>query len=302
VAVNRRIAKAGVVVGALCAASLAAAEAPHDGALAEFAPLIESASSAHSVKVLNVAANDASPAFERTDGKPADAILAQEGKAASLWNGRSFLTKGKIADGRVEESKFNLASDDSPAGWRREDAKLVHRESGLECPASFDLGDEGRPRALRLLGVAAYDQRGRDISCNYQIEGEASITVYASYYPDLSLEDHAAGAVAAMRQNFDIKSALPVISIEIETKDQEASGEKLPPALSGAFDVGAINGVPYKTAIWLAQTHGWHVKTRATYAQSDFTSEMTAAVLFSVNYLNVDMKNRTDPTVNGPEV
>lgn len=297
---NSRLSGTGVIAAALCAATGAFAQSTHE--IDRYAPLIEAAAATDALFTTVRTISDPSPDLLRIDGKPVDAQLAQEGKAASLWNGRTFLARGKIADTRVQEAAINVADEAAPEGWRRDGTKLIHRESGLECPNSFNLGDDQQVRELALLGVTTYDQRGRDISCNYQIEGEASITVYASFYPDLSLQDHAAGAVAAMRQNFDIKGTLPIISIEVESKDTATSGEKLKAALSGAFDVGEINGVPYKTAIWLAETHGWHVKTRATYAQSDFTSEMTAAVLFSVNYLNIDMKNRAAPTTNGPEV
>lgn len=267
----------------------------------QFVALIDAATAYDVAQTRYFRAAEPSSDLLRTDSKPVGANLAQEGQSAVLWTGRKFLAMGKTSDSRTKVSAISIADIDAPEGWRRDGAKLVHQESGLECPASFTLADEKSRRELTLLGVTTYDQRSRDVSCNYQIEGEASINIYASYYPDLSLQDHAAGAVAAIRQNFSIKGTLPIISIEMESKDEGANGERKP-ALSGAFDVGEFNGVPYKTAIWLAETHGWHVKTRATYAQSDFASEMTAAVLFSVNYLNVDIKNRAQPTTNGAEV
>lgn len=243
-----------------------------------------------------------SPALANANGKPLPSHLVQEGKASALWTGRIFLARGKQPDARIENTRVDVADANAPAGWSEEQGKLTHRESGLECSRSFAFKTDGKDRILALKDVSTYDERGRDVSCNYAIAGESSITIYASFYPDLSLEDHAAGAVAAIAQNFTIKGTLPVTIVAIESRDKSLTTAALPAALSGAFDVGEFNGAPYKTAIWLAKTHGWHVKARATYAQTDFNSEIVAAVMFGVNYINVEMKNRNNPTANGPEV
>lgn len=298
---------AAAAAGAILAASGAAiAERANaaimEASLADFRALAEAASSKAAVAEVRSRGGEFSTALSRKDGKPARALLSQEGKAASQWTGRKFLAHGRPLDARARDIKIERAAAEAPDGWRRDGAKLIHRESGLECPASFTLKGEEKDRVLALAGVTAYDSRNLDVSCNYGIDGDAAVTVYASYYPDMSLNEHAAGAVAAIRQNFDIAGELPVAVIEIERKSDAATAETLPTALSGGFDIGEINGVPYKTAIWLAKTHGWHVKARATYAQSDFTAEIAAAVLFGVNYLNVDMKNRSDPTGAGREV
>jgi len=237
---------------------------------------------------------------------PSDALLAQESDAAALYTGRNFFALGKPRDQRADFTRIAAGAVETPEGWRRgfrgDDERLVHSESGLECPLAYDLSVDDKNRVLALTGVTKYDQRGRDVSCNYAVAGEAAITVYASFYPDLSLEDHAGGAVAAIRQNFRIMGILPVITVEIKQEGEADPNEDLPPTLSGAFDVGEVNGVPYKTAIWLGKTHGWHVKTRATFPQSDLISEITAAVLFRTNFLNVDKKNRANPTADGAEV
>lgn len=300
------VAAAGALLTAPCAAIAQQAEtatAPGSPAsLAEFRALADAASARADIADILARGGGFSPALARADGKPAEALLSHEGKTASVWTGRKFLARGRMLDARSTDTRIVGAAAATPAGWRRDGEKLVHVESGLECPASFTLKDEERDRVLALAAVTAYDSRSLDVSCNYAIDGDAAVTVYASFYPDMSLEEHAAGAVAAIRQNFDIAGELPVAIIEIERKSDIAPTATLPTALSGGFDIGEINGVPYKTAIWLAKTHGWHVKARATYAQSDFTAEIAAAVLFGVNYLNIDMKNRSDPTSAGREV
>ena len=246
--------------------------------------------------------SDASAVLESLDGKPTSAHLSQEGKASALWTGRIFMARGKPLDERVSSVAVSESDTAPPAGWSKDGEKLVHNESGLACPADFDLGDEKKKRPMKLIGISQYDQRGRDVSCNYSVEGAVSITLYASFYPDMTVEDHAAGAIAAIRQNFTIKGVLPVTIAEITRKNENGEEVTLPTPVAGGFDVGEINGVPYKTSIWIAKIHGWHVKTRATYAQNDVIAEVIAALLFAANYSRIDMKNQADPTAAGADV
>ena len=239
----------------------------------------------------------------------ADAARLHEGKAAELWAGRRFHARGKIIDNRTEDQPITaLASADSD-GWTvfnqgGDDERLVHQESGLECPAEIDLtlNEDGHTsgKLYTLEGVTKFDQRGRDVACNFIADGDAIITLYASFYPDISLEDHAASAAAAIRQNFNVRAQLPIVTMEM-TRDAN-SAEPSPPTIAGAFDVGDINGVPYKTALWVSKTHGWHVKARATYARSDTGTELVSALIFSMNVLGVAEKNEKNPTTAGPEV
>lgn len=225
-----------------------------------------------------------------------------EKKAAALFTGRLFLSNSKVLAAPAIETPRALVELAAPAGWRRQDNRLVHVESGLECPLEFDFNADKKSGVLSLKDVTVYDQANRDVSCNYANGGAAAVTVYASFYPDISVEDHAAAAVASMRQSFPLKGVLPVISVEIEDKDAGTSTADLEAPIAGAFDIGEINGAPYKTAIWIAKTHGWHVKTRATYAQADATTELVAAVIFAVNYLNIDMKAKNSPAAKSADV
>lgn len=245
---------------------------------------------------------NASAVLQSSDGKPTAVHLSQEGKAAALWTGRVFFAQGKPLDQRVTKIAFDPADPAPPAGWSKDENKLTHIESGLACPIDMDFGDKKMSRPLTLFDIAQYDQRGRDVSCNYTMGGTAGITLYASFYPDLSVEDHAKGAVAAIGQNFAIKKVLPVTVAEITRKTDSGEEINLPAPIAGGFDVGEINGVPYKTSIWIVKTHGWHVKTRATYAQNDYTAEVVASLLFAINYSRIDLKNQTDPTADGADV
>jgi len=225
-----------------------------------------------------------------------------EKKAAALFTGRLFLARGKILSAPAVEFPRALVEMEAPSGWRRRDDLLVHSASGLECPLEFDFSTDSRQGWLRLTDVASYDDTSRDVSCNYSNGGAAVIMVHASFHPGISVEDHAAAAVAAMRKSFVLKGVLPVIEVEIEDKEAGTTTADLEAPIAGAFDIGEIGGAPYKAALWIAKTHGWHVKTRATYAQSDATTELVSAVIFAVNYLNIDMKQKADPAARGPEV
>ncbi|MDZ7627660.1 MAG: hypothetical protein U5J99_04525 [Parvularculaceae bacterium] len=229
-------------------------------------------------------------------------IATHELKATALITGKLFLARGRMLTSPAFETPRSLVTQEIPAGWRLNNSRLVHSESGMECPLEFNFERSGAGGVLSLTDVSAYDQQNQDVSCNYTNGGAAVVTMYASFFPKISVEDHAAAAVAAMRQSFTLKSMLPVISVEIEDKDEGQSTADLEPPIAGAFDIGEVNGVPYKTAIWIAKTQGWHVKARATYAQADATTELVAAVIFAANYLNVDMKNKAKPTANGPDV
>lgn len=301
---SRFLSGASVVVCAFGAATAAlAGSAQIKGDPNQFHSLIEAVSSLGDADDYAIIENESSPLLTETTVRPDNALLAQEADAAALVTGRNFLALGKRRDDRATFVRIAAGDAEPPPGWRRDyhsgDEQFVHIESGLECPLSYDVTDGDRKRRLALTGLTQYDQRGRDVSCNYAIAGEVAITFYASFYPDLSLEDHASGAAAAIYQNFKVRKNLPVISIEI-TKEGSKSRE-LPPTLSGAFDVGEVNGVPYKTAVWIGKTHGWHVKTRATYPQSDFGSELLAAIMFQLNFINVDKKNLENPTTAGVE-
>lgn len=234
---------------------------------------------------------------------PASAHLAQEGKASGLFTGRDFLARGRT-DERIQDVKFVTTSAKLPDGWRDEGQTILHQESGLKCAKEITLDKTATTpkRRLSLSEVTQYDQRGRDVSCNFTLEGDAAITIYASYYPDIKIEDHAAGAVAAIKQNFNVKGDLPVAVVEISRKEEDGTTHRYPAPLAAGFDVGEINGVPYKTSLWLAETHGWHVKARATYARSDIQAEIAASLMFGISYLTIDIKNRENPTAAGADV
>lgn len=212
----------------------------------------------------------------------------------------------KTVQGYTDGSSAGLLFDintDLPQGWELSSNSRIlrHRESGLECVLSYSFGAEN-VRYL-LTDLKQFDDVGRDVGCNYQEDsGKALITLFATYRPDLTLEQMAAASVASIRAVFNVKGVLSVPLPTIRSKEPDPLIDGLEKQLAGAFDVGEIKGVPYKTAIWIAKTGGWHVKVRATYPQADTMSEIMAAISFTTSHLVVRAKNLKEPIGNGVSV
>jgi hypothetical protein len=191
------------------------------------------------------------------------------------------------------------AASELPRGWTAKGADLIrHTLSGLECPRTIEIEDENR--RFLLVGVHEFGVRNLDVGCAYlRGEGDA-LTLYASFWPQMALEDSTAGAVAAIRQRFSVKGELPIALISLDGEGPAYNGLEEP--VAGGFDIGVRNGKPYKTSLWLVKTQGWHVKARATYAQDDVSSELVSAILFAVSHVNVRAKNLAEPVAAGGEV
>lgn len=287
-------------VSLMFAAALASAGAGAENAANPFAthaPLIESAARLIDADEIAFTETSTPAAFAKGGATAGATQAAQEHAAAALISGADFLNVR--ASGDPAPRKFDIAEEAPPPGWTRDGEKYVHAESGLACITGLEMKEDKGTRALALTQIVQYDDRGRDVSCNYIAEGDASVTIYASFYPEMSVEEHASSAVTAMRQYFQLKGVLPLTVVELKNKNGDPYGDE---PLAGAFDVGEINGVSYKSALWLVKTHGWHVKTRATYAQNDMMTEAFAALMFTVGWISVTEKNEANPTASGPEV
>ena len=158
-------------------------------------------------------------------------------------------------------------------------------------------------RRFLLTDLLVLDAASLDIGCNYATGEGAAITLYASFWPEMTLEDSIGSAVEAIVQRFPVRGQLPV---QIATLVAEDAGDPVLSALeeakATAFDIGDVAGVEYKTALWLVKTKGWHVKARATYPKSDATSEFVAAIMHVVSHVKVRAKNLNEPLSAGGEV
>jgi hypothetical protein len=105
-----------------------------------------------------------------------------------------------------------------------------------------------------------------------------------------------------MTLKFNIKGRLPVSVADVKMTDESGAALELEAPQAAAFDIGEMNGVPYKTSLWIVKTHGWHIKARATYPQQDVTAEFVASVMFAFEHAFVYQKNESEPFIPGGEV
>lgn len=200
---------------------------------------------------------------------------------------------------------FQTQNSFDQQGWVIDNERLRHLESGLLCPSGISIGEE--TKVFSLQRVIEFDDEGRDVACNYvAADSGDAITVFASYWPDIPIEAHAAGAVQSIRQSYTItgETTLPVVELTAEDPTSEfgqlVSGMETP--LAGGFEIGDRKGVSYRTSLWLVKTEGWHVKLRSTYPSADEVTEFLSAVHFMASHLAVRAKNLAEPMTTGTDV
>lgn len=236
------------------------------------------------------AATDQVDAHERAVSHDADGENRLRNKMQSV-DGRSYY--------------FQTQNSFDQQGWVIDNERLRHVDSGLLCPSGISLGEESR--TFTLQRVVEFDDAGRDVACVFQAQDNGDpIMVFASYWPDIAVEAHAANAVQAIQQANTVtgETALPIVELVAEDPTSEfgqlLNGMETP--LAGGFEIGEVNGVGYRTSLWLVKTGGWHVKLLATYASADESTEFLSAVHFLASHLAVRAKNLAEPLTSGTDV
>ncbi len=200
---------------------------------------------------------------------------------------------------------YHRTASDTPDGWRDSGEGFEHLQSGLSCPLQINIASENRQFLLQK--ITQFDNAGRDIGCSLvSTSGDVAITVFASYWPDVTLEEHVNTVAAAIFQNSTVTEQLPIPMVLLGAAEGDNSDPELFSGLEqaegGGFGVGDINGTPYKNSFWLVKTYDWHVKVFAQYPKDDVTSEIVSAVFFSASHLAVRAKNMAAPTAPGVDV
>lgn len=209
--------------------------------------------------------------------------------------------KARNFAGTPRASMALLAANALPEGWFFDgDSAVRHAKSGLACPVSIELPDENRRFLLRDL--EAFDDKNLDVGCNYSTDTGAFLTLYASYWPEMSLDESLAGAVAAINLRFKVEGELSVSVVTLQSEDANPLFAGLEAPQATAFDIGKVGDARYKTALWMVKTYGWHVKARAIYPLDDQTSEIVSAIMFALSHVNVRAKNMADPVAASGEV
>ena len=218
-----------------------------------------------------------------TDNAPA-AIASHEDTMAA--EKASHFRARKHLNNRSYDAQRALSVNQSlPEGWIEDGDKIRHVVSGLGCDLSFSLEDDS---GLALQQLHEFDQSGTNVGCSFETRGGATVTLYATYAPDVSQEDHANGAAASIAERFQTTTTLP-LAVSTVTDDQGTEYEK-PSAI--AFDITPTDGpVPLKSSLWVVKTGGWHVKARATYRQDDIPTEIMSLLMFTVAHIEVRATN-----------
>lgn len=285
---------ASLVAAAILAASCATPGGARRAVAHASAPAIPT-----SLSRLEIARN-----YQFESAQPVSVAAGADPSFALAHEGRGLQTgsdKARNFERSPRNSMALLAADELPEGWFFDgDNAARHAKSGLACPVSIELPDENRRFLLRDL--EAFDDKSLDVGCNYSTDTGAFLTLYASYWPDMSLEESLAGAVAAINLRFKVEGELSVSVVTLQSEDANSLFAGLEAPQAAAFDIGKVGDARYKTALWLVKTYGWHVKARATYPLDDQTSEVVSAIMFALSHVNVRAKNMADPVAASGEV
>ena len=254
---------------------------------------------------LTIQSSSMSAAISQVEtGAYGDLIGAHERSASSVTSSADRLQR-KIGIGDETASYISVQNSFQHDGWAIEGDRLRHVESGLLCSPSFSLGEHGRTFSLERV-VELGEQRN-DVSCLYQAADNGdTIAVYASHWPDISLEEHAGAAMAGILDNHVVTAQVEVPVVVLKSDEQSSPLDELINGMerpvAGGFEIGSINGVPYRTSLWLVKTHGWHVKVRAAYPSHDQSTELLSAIQFMASHLSVRAKNLSAPTASDADV
>ena len=189
-------------------------------------------------------------------------------------------------------------------GWKKVGANFVHSYSGMVCTPFHDISftkkssDKPQKLILSLQKIHVFDGEGYDTACHYSATngGVPLLTFYASYWPDVALEDHFASAANDMRR-MNIKSGASIIQPTVEMdKNEQTTIEGETRSVAYLIEAGA-NKVELKTALWLNKTSGWHIKARATYHPADILTELLASVLHLARLMEVDKHMNSKPSL-----
>jgi len=178
-----------------------------------------------------------------------------------------------------------MVQTENSFGFVEQDGLMVHSQTGLICPPFFGIETDDVKLTFGLTEVRAFAADGTDVACNFVTEDNTTImTVFASYWPDMSSDDHMLQALQQTAQTFDSPRAIPVPLISVEP-----DGENLfdGPTDAAAIAFGSRRSQRGQTAVFLRVVDDWHVKVRVTTLQSSDEPIIAAAIWHQVNALAI---------------
>ncbi len=253
----------------------------------------------------------AAPSHRAAVGLESDpASAAHEAAFASASPGDPV---GKLRNGAAPAQAHNILVQNQMSGeggWRQVGGAMVHDYSGMRCPVKLDmtLTDENgvaiESVSAPLSRINLYNASGQDTSCDYaNADAGVYLTLYASNWPTVSLQDHFASALKLIVDRFPLKEEAPVLVMKGDPyANSQVEGETL---TAGYITEPMLNGGTFKTALWLNKAGPWHVKVRATFllpAEGGLTGpklvEMVAATMHAVTLKDVDLHGGVSQTVS----
>lgn len=190
-----------------------------------------------------------------------------------------------------------LAMEDENGGWIETEDGLLHTISGMTCAWAHPvvLGED-EMILLALSDITVYDDKGYDTSCDYLSEDQHYYyTVYASYWPDVSLQEHFEAAAQIMLSEFPFKEVTPVV-----TSGMELDNGDIQETLAAGFLTQPLNNNEYFTGVWLNKANDWHVKVRATFTPAELGPQLSAALLHSMTMVKILNKEQSNKVVVAP--
>ena len=192
--------------------------------------------------------------------------------AASAHEAALGASEGLAADAHAapvkiySPSKTLIQNDVANGGWREEDGKYVHAYSGLVCEPSLLVVSVLAMSDMKLQSIYVFDETGYDVGCHYvDTQSQLYFTLYASKWPDVTLDQHFMGAVRDIVKNNPVASESSFIITETEQEEDVASTIEGTTIGAAFYLKSDSKDRAFKTVLWLNKTGPWHVKARSTF-------------------------------------
>ncbi|MEL7015689.1 MAG: hypothetical protein AAGL18_03685 [Pseudomonadota bacterium] len=181
-----------------------------------------------------------------------------------------------------EANRFRSINEEVPPGFEQIQIGYRHIASGMICP--FGLSTEDDSFSLSITQIRLFNQQGTDVGCDFRTSTGGLITVFSSYWPDITQEQHAAAADQQIRTQFNTAKALDVGIVSVEDYNPATMGT----ATASGYDISEAGAErQLKSSYWIVKTRQWHVKVRATHFLDDPLTELFAAIFHSRTHVDV---------------
>lgn len=194
-----------------------------------------------------------------------------------------------------QADKFESINNQLPPGFEAVDIGYKHISSGMICP--FGLSTQDDKFSIEITNIRLFNQESTDVGCDFKTSTGGLISLFSSYWPEITQEQHAASADKLIRDQFGTDKALEVPIATLEDYNPATMGT----ATASGYDISEKNSLQkIKSSLWLVKTRDWHVKARATHFMSDELTELFASVMH--NRTHVDVYNNAGRVIGEIDV